>query len=178
MDAKYNSRWQKAREGHLRSHPLCVDHLSRGMTVAATVVDHKVPHRGDSALFWDRDNWQSLCKPCHDGWKQRQERGGVAASCDLAGLPTDPRHPWLLPAPRPAMARTAPAPGGWGQTSSGITSRPALALSAQEREMEGGGVGGWWADAVATEGADPHAPAGASTGPHGSAGASAAAEGT
>lgn len=21
---------------------------------------------GDSKLFWDRTNWQSLCKPCHD----------------------------------------------------------------------------------------------------------------
>lgn len=165
VEAKYNSRWQKAREGHLRSHPLCVDHLSRGMTVAATVVDHKVPHRGDSALFWDRSNWQSLCKLCHDGWKQRQERGGVAASCDLAGLPTDPRHPW---------ARSG---GGGCKSLAPSASRPALALSAQEREMEGGEVGGWWADAVVTGGADPHAPAGASIGPQRPAGASAAAEG-
>ncbi|MGN8738508.1 HNH endonuclease signature motif containing protein [Bilifractor sp. HCP3S3_D3] len=32
----------------------------------ATVVDHIVPHRGDPKLFWDRSNWQALCKRCHD----------------------------------------------------------------------------------------------------------------
>ena len=31
-----------------------------------TVVDHIVPHRGDARLFWDEDNWQPLCKSCHD----------------------------------------------------------------------------------------------------------------
>nr|WP_243256973.1 HNH endonuclease signature motif containing protein [Rhizobium skierniewicense] len=38
------------------------------------VADHKIPHRGDEALFWDESNLQCLCKPCHDGLKQRQER--------------------------------------------------------------------------------------------------------
>ena len=32
----------------------------------ATVVDHIVPHRGDRALFWAENNWQPLCKACHD----------------------------------------------------------------------------------------------------------------
>lgn len=40
------------------------------------VADHRAPHRGDEALFWDEDNLQCLCKPCHDGIKQRQERQG------------------------------------------------------------------------------------------------------
>ncbi|MGN0150610.1 MAG: HNH endonuclease, partial [Clostridia bacterium] len=30
------------------------------------VVDHIVPHRGDERLMWDENNWQALCKPCHD----------------------------------------------------------------------------------------------------------------
>lgn len=34
--------------------------------VAATVVDHITPHKGDKALFWQRANWQPLCKRCHD----------------------------------------------------------------------------------------------------------------
>jgi 5-methylcytosine-specific restriction enzyme A len=42
------------------------------------VADHKVPHRGDLALFWDRGNLQCLCKPCHDRDKQRDERRGMA----------------------------------------------------------------------------------------------------
>ncbi len=44
--------------------------------VLATVVDHKIPHKGDETLFWDRKNWQSLCKPHHDGTKQAMERSG------------------------------------------------------------------------------------------------------
>lgn len=38
------------------------------------VADHKDPHHGDAALFWDEDNLQTLCKPCHDRHKQRAER--------------------------------------------------------------------------------------------------------
>lgn len=96
MTAKspYNYRWQKAREGHLRSHPLCVECARRGLVVQATVVDHIVPHRGDSQLFWDPDNRQSLCKTCHDSWKQALEKGHLRAGADLEGRPTDPRHHW------------------------------------------------------------------------------------
>lgn len=32
----------------------------------ARVVDHIRPHRGNNSLFFDRDNLQPLCKPCHD----------------------------------------------------------------------------------------------------------------
>ena len=90
----YGSRWQKARAGFLRSHPLCADHQKRGHIVEATVVDHIVPHRGDYELFWSRGNWQSLCKTCHDSAKQRIEKGGAVTGCDLSGLPLDPLHHW------------------------------------------------------------------------------------
>lgn len=40
------------------------------------VADHVIPHRGDPALFWDEGNVQTLCKPCHDKVKQREERLG------------------------------------------------------------------------------------------------------
>lgn len=90
----YNSRWQKARASFLLKHPLCQMHERLGAVVAATVVDHIVPHRGDSALFWDRSNWQSLCKPCHDRHKQRLERSGVEVGCDLSGVPLDAGHHW------------------------------------------------------------------------------------
>lgn len=83
----YGSRWQKARAGFLRSHPLCVMCLREGKTTAAQVVDHIKPHRGNQALFWSRDNWQPLCKQCHDSVKQRQERGQVAFGVD--GYPID-----------------------------------------------------------------------------------------
>jgi len=90
----YNSRWERARATFLRQHPLCAMHLKLGRYVQATVVDHITPHRGDQALFWDRSNWQSLCTTCHSSHKQRQERGGHLAGCDVYGRPIDPAHPW------------------------------------------------------------------------------------
>lgn len=67
----YNHRWRVARVAFLREHPFCVHCLP--LYVAATVVDHIVPHRGDQQLFWDKSNWQPLCKVCHDQWKQKIE---------------------------------------------------------------------------------------------------------
>ena len=60
----YGHRWQQARAAYLAEHPLCCLCLPRA--VAATVVDHIIPHRGNDDLFWDPANWQPLCKPCHD----------------------------------------------------------------------------------------------------------------
>ncbi|QIE89467.1 HNH endonuclease [Pseudomonas nitroreducens] len=74
----YDYRWQKAREAYLLDHPLCVYCLRKGMTSAACVVDHIEAHHGNQELFWDRENWQSLCKPCHDSDKQREEAAARA----------------------------------------------------------------------------------------------------
>lgn len=40
--------------------------VSQGKYITATVVDHIQPHRGDEELMWNQNNWQALCKPCHD----------------------------------------------------------------------------------------------------------------
>lgn len=71
----YDGRWSKARAAYLRAHPLCVRCEAKGLVVAASVVDHIVPHRGDPKLFWDSGNWQPLCKVCHDH-KTATEDGG------------------------------------------------------------------------------------------------------
>lgn len=73
----YGYRWQKERERFLMANPLCLYCERQGVTTEATVVDHIVPHRGDQSLFWDRSNWQPLCKPCHDSVKAREEAGQV-----------------------------------------------------------------------------------------------------
>lgn len=65
----YNRKWEAARKEWLAYHPTC---NMRGGN--ANTVDHKTPHRGDQKLFWDWRNWQSLCAPCHNRHKQRQER--------------------------------------------------------------------------------------------------------
>ena len=62
----YNARWRKARLIWLGSHQMCAVCLSRGIRRIATIVDHIVPHRGNTDIFWDQSNWQSLCRECHD----------------------------------------------------------------------------------------------------------------
>ena len=64
----YGSRWQKVSKQFLRENKFCVMCLreSPPRYTLATVVDHIVPHRGDNHLFWDRGNWQPLCKRHHD----------------------------------------------------------------------------------------------------------------
>lgn len=108
----YGYRWKLARADHLRRHPLCVFCQAKGRLVPAAVVDHiKAPKLGDARqtgdaekiaaawrLFWDRANWQSLCKSCHDSTKQRMEKSG-RLGCDEAGLPLNPGHHWNLPRP-------------------------------------------------------------------------------
>lgn len=71
----YGYKWQQARKAYIAKHPLCVDCERRGLVVAATDLDHKVPHKGDMKVFWDRSNWQSLCHPCHSR-KTAAEDGG------------------------------------------------------------------------------------------------------
>ena len=93
----YGYAWQKARAGYLLSHPWCVRCLGEaGIHTAdateamaqcmakgippppAQVVDHKIPHRGNQALFWDKVNWQALCSTHHSRDKQKEEAAAVA----------------------------------------------------------------------------------------------------
>lgn len=72
----YTSRWQKASKAFLKAHPLCERCKAEGRYTKATVVDHIKPHKGDYNLFWDRNNWQSLCKQCHDKKTLTEDRKG------------------------------------------------------------------------------------------------------
>lgn len=89
----YDSRWEKARRFYLSEHPLCVMCMKKGDVTPAAVVDHIIPHRGDQQLFWDRSNWQSLCKPHHDSSKQAEEAHGFSSEIGLDGWPIDAKHP-------------------------------------------------------------------------------------
>jgi 5-methylcytosine-specific restriction endonuclease McrA len=70
----YDWRWKKARIRFLTRNPLCCYCQAKGIITAANVVDHKIPHRGDKALFWDESQWQPLCDSCHSSEKQREEK--------------------------------------------------------------------------------------------------------
>jgi len=91
----YGHRWRKARETFLQRNPLCRMCEQMGRITPATVVDHITPHKGNQKLFWDStNNWQPLCKPCHDGAKAKEEARGQVIGCDESGRPLDPNHPW------------------------------------------------------------------------------------
>jgi 5-methylcytosine-specific restriction protein A len=62
----YGHKWRKARESFIKANPLCVECAKADIVEPATVVDHIIPHKGDIKLFWDRKNWQPLCKQHHD----------------------------------------------------------------------------------------------------------------
>lgn len=85
----YNDRrWRKASNAWLQAYPVCVLCVCYGQVnqgamdnaIASQrnlIVDHIDPHRGDVGLFWDQENWQTLCRmPCHDRDKQRHEQHG------------------------------------------------------------------------------------------------------
>lgn len=84
----YGYRWQQARAIYLRQNPFCRMCASENRMVAATVVDHIVPHKGDPILFWDQyNNWQPLCATHHSASKQAEEKRGRVVGCDANGIP-------------------------------------------------------------------------------------------
>jgi 5-methylcytosine-specific restriction endonuclease McrA len=58
-----------------------------GITTLAEVVDHIVPVREAPDRAFDQTNLQSMCAACHNGAKQREERGGEEIGCDVNGIP-------------------------------------------------------------------------------------------
>ncbi len=88
------AKWRRQRVTFLRTNPLCHFCEQQGRTELATVVDHKVPHKGNPELFWDQSNWQGLCATDHSAAKQQQEKSGTLRGCDAHGRPLDPDHLW------------------------------------------------------------------------------------
>lgn len=71
------AQWQQIRDDQLQAEPLCRECIKADRITAATVCDHVHPHHGDVDKFW-AGPFQSLCEPCHNGVKQREERGSSA----------------------------------------------------------------------------------------------------
>jgi len=93
----YDSRrWRKAAKFFLsqEENTLCKICLSFGRETLATIVDHIQPHKGDVNKFWSIDNWQGLCKHCHDSIKQSQEHGKLLHGANIDGMPIDSSHHW------------------------------------------------------------------------------------
>lgn len=86
--------WKRLRLEQLRREPFCRLCAELGRKIPATIADHTKPHRGSEELFFDSANLQSLCKTCHDSIKQRFEKSGRLAGCDVKGMPLDVNHHW------------------------------------------------------------------------------------
>jgi 5-methylcytosine-specific restriction protein A len=82
----YNHRWSKAADGHRRRHPLCLGCEAAGLVVAAALVDHVEPHKGDTKKFWNKAMWQSSCRWHHDVVKQRLELMWARGEITIADL--------------------------------------------------------------------------------------------
>ncbi len=65
--------WKAIRATQLALEPLCRRCSKRGLIEAATVCNHVTPHRGNWTLFVGGP-FESVCKACHDGEVQREER--------------------------------------------------------------------------------------------------------
>lgn len=65
----YDAEWSKARAEWLAAYPCCVRCGAKAALVDHIVPIAKAPHRR-----LDRTNFQSLCTPCHSGWKQAQDK--------------------------------------------------------------------------------------------------------
>ena len=86
--------WRAARKAYLRQHPLCVMCKQFGRVTPAKIVDHIKPHKNNYEMFWDQDNWESLCASCHSGIKRVQDIHGYSQACDASGVPLNANHPW------------------------------------------------------------------------------------
>jgi 5-methylcytosine-specific restriction endonuclease McrA len=69
----------------------------------ADMVDHKIAHKGDMKLFWDRSNWQPMNKVCNSRkavltegafGNRRSSRPYGSPGCHADGTPRDPHHHW------------------------------------------------------------------------------------
>lgn len=72
--------------------PLCERCSAKGYVELASVADHIKPHKGNEEMFFYGE-LQSLCKLCHDGYKQQVEVRGYSADVGLDGWPIDTNHP-------------------------------------------------------------------------------------
>ena len=77
------ARWRKLRQAVLlRDNYTCqrTGRICGGRYPApdSPTVNHKRPHRGDEALFWDPANLETVTKAIHDGLIQKEEQASRA----------------------------------------------------------------------------------------------------
>tara|TARA_R100000541_G_scaffold12033_3_gene20350 strand:+ start:7996 stop:8289 length:294 start_codon:yes stop_codon:yes gene_type:complete len=62
-----SAQWKRTRSAVLaRDNHLCQVCISRGILSPAKIVDHITPQHLQRFNFFDLNNLQAICKPCHD----------------------------------------------------------------------------------------------------------------
>jgi 5-methylcytosine-specific restriction protein A len=81
LERGYTAEWHRAAKAFLArpENRFCVC----GCGGVATVVDHKIAHRGDRNLFWNPSNWQPMTLACNSA-KAAREEGGFGNPMPLA----------------------------------------------------------------------------------------------
>lgn len=69
----YDGKWQRESKAFLAlpGNGICACGCGR----VSNMVDHRVPHKGDMKLFWDRNNWQPYRVECNTR-KANSKEGG------------------------------------------------------------------------------------------------------
>ena len=69
----YDERWRRESKAWLKAlgNPLCACGCGR----KANVVDHRIAHKGDMKLFWDKSNWQPMAFACNSRKAAKTEGG-------------------------------------------------------------------------------------------------------
>ena len=65
------AEWRRESRAFRAANPYCVAD-GGACTRRSSIVDHRIPHRGDEALFWDASNWQAMCHRHHNAKTGRE----------------------------------------------------------------------------------------------------------
>lgn len=72
------AQWERLRQAtFLRDRYQCQRCKRLEGNTSKLICDHVTPHRGDQSKFFNPDNLTTLCKPCHDSAKQREEQASL-----------------------------------------------------------------------------------------------------
>ena len=58
-------RYRILRDRFILQNPLCAECDRQGRVTLSKELDHIIPAHERADLFWDQENWQALCEPCH-----------------------------------------------------------------------------------------------------------------
>ena len=63
-DDYHTARWTRESRRFRQANPLCVRCKAKGLLVPTEVTDHVIPV-AIHGNFWDKTNWQPLCRKCN-----------------------------------------------------------------------------------------------------------------